>query len=310
MRPGPPGVGAGAASSGPWDGVEFEIAMPRFAPPAKIKVSLAFKVSAKRLRVDPQLAQLLALGGISECANEVFQRLWRYIRVHGLVGREQRNTVMLNPALKELLGVDTVAVHEMGEKLQKAGLIGPVPPLVLELEPGTVDSAAVETSFLLPPRPLPDLSQPAPVVNADERIGSVVRAIQETSLKRNFFSAFSQDPARVAEQALVSIVADARIAWLDPDIAATIELASSETTWRTSAPIVNLMGTSRLDDCVKELVSLGDLSAELEKQAKLKEELKNLSEQNPETIKAKLRDTSLVSRKRYSLRNVMDIDKN
>ncbi len=309
-----PGTGPSAAHAGPWDGVETEVVVHESLSTPQIKVTVAFKTSSKRLRVDGRLAMLLGLDGTSECANEVFRRLWRYIRAHGLLNREESTRVDLNLPLKELLEVDTIIVAEMGEKLQKAGLIGSVPPLTLEIElnRGINVSRIVETSFVLPPRPAPDLSLPVLVVSAEERVGSVVRAIQETALKRKFFSAFSLDPVHVAQEALVSIVADARVALLDPDIAASLELASSETAWRTSAPIANLAGTSRLDECVKELVSLGDLSAELEKQARLKEELKAAMEQpaeRAEGIRARLRDTSLTSRKRFSLRNVMDTTK-
>lgn len=291
------------AASAPshFDGVEFEVNLPSESmEEPEVNVTLSLKTgSTMRYKLDPKLSNLLDLVGVSECSTEVFSRLWSYIRSKKLMTRGGGSNLSLDPPLQELLQAETVPVYELGERLLKSGALSSPTPLSISF-PLSRKIAAAETSFVIPSPPILDMS-PHPLVNiTDERIGSLVRAIQETGLKRKFLSAFSKDPVGVSEDALVSVVSDARVAWLDPDIAASLELATSESAWRTSAPVKALQGTARFDESLRELVALGDLAAELERQNKLKEELKAAVEEpikRVETIKEKLRDPNLVSRR-------------
>ncbi|BDA43339.1 SWI/SNF-related matrix-associated actin-dependent regulator [Coccomyxa sp. Obi] len=180
-----------------------------------VQVEVDAEYAPEQFTLHPPLADLVGLQHGTR--QRILHALWHYIHSNKLQMPNQADLVTCDARLANLLGDKVVKLASLSERI--GPMLTRVPTPVLEYTIRTQGKARRECFDIdieMPLRPGEDRAPPAahdPEIDVlDRKIAGLLRKIEETSRRRNFFLAFSQSPVDFINALIASQARDLRCA--------------------------------------------------------------------------------------------------
>jgi SWI/SNF-related matrix-associated actin-dependent regulator of chromatin subfamily D len=165
-----------------------------------VKICIFLENEPERYKVSTALADLLNINGM-ETQSGVLQRLWAYVKTNKLHDNEDKRVINCDSELATVFGQPKIMLPQLGE-LIGARLVAPDPVVidyVVKLSSDIHESPLaydVEVDLDLKKHKPNLLSTPVDpeVTELNDRLVDVIRDLDSSLLRRDFFLNYSQDP--------------------------------------------------------------------------------------------------------------------
>ncbi|KAI9015145.1 hypothetical protein BC832DRAFT_603883 [Gaertneriomyces semiglobifer] len=183
----------------------------------KAKIMIYLDCKPEKFKLSQPLARLLDIH--TDSLNHVVLALWQYVKLHKLQDSDDKRYINSDDSLRQILGQTRILFSQVPDLLRAH--LAPPDPIVLEYEIRTdkeyhvspvawdVDVEVpnpmrerLEASLVVNPQILRDIG------NCDTRISSIIQAINQTSLRRDFMNSFATDAIGFLNQWMASQTRD------------------------------------------------------------------------------------------------------
>lgn len=188
--------------------------------PVKAKVMLQVKELPNKMRLSPQLAELLAIDEATKPA--IVQAMWQYIKFYKLQDPEDRRMITCDAGLKKVFNCDSFTFPQVIALIDPH--LKPRLPVVLEYEiqidkENNVGENVYDIEIELDHPKKLEMTQmlekwndQVPEIQAlDDQIALTIQAMNETRLKHQFMKSMAEEPVQTVQHWLDSQASDLKL---------------------------------------------------------------------------------------------------
>jgi len=174
-----------------------------------IKICIFLEHVPERFTVSGPLADLIGISGL-ETRSGVLQKLWAYVKAHKLHDTEDKRVINCDSAMASVFGQPKIMLPQLGELI--GNRLSPPEPIVIDYvvklghdkhESSEAYDVQVEIDMNKHKPTFLDIEDEE-LAKLNERLTDVIRDLDTSRLRRDFFLSFAEDPMTFIDRWMAS----------------------------------------------------------------------------------------------------------